>query len=273
MAEAHLYAWWHALCLPGKGYVYRGSSCSHDELNYEAAARWQTNTCAGTGKRHRRSSWLLRCLAPNSHSGLSSIFYLPMCPFFFGPVCASAAHLSSAAYAPRGDFDAADEDGSELQYYSRRSRHAFLLSSYFAPLSPTPRSSPPTSLPPQAFPSLSHQAKHALPDDWPLQINHLTPFVPDILRSIHTFSSRPLPLRTLAPTKFQLIGMACSLLASRPSFQRMQIPSDIDLSLQYILHRKPEPEPSALAEEGEHARGARAGEVHTYLSGRCSGEG
>ncbi|KAJ7814677.1 hypothetical protein B0H14DRAFT_2849741 [Mycena olivaceomarginata] len=139
---------------------------------------------------------------------------------------------------------------------------------------PRRSNSPLTSLPFQAFSALSHQAMQAPPDDWAPRINHLTPFVPDIPRSIHTYAlSRPLPLRALAPTRFQLVGMACSLLASGPSFQRTQLLSDIDPSLQHILHREPEPEPSALAEEGEHARGVRAGEVHTYLSGRCSGEG
>jgi hypothetical protein len=48
---------------------------------------------------------------------------------------------------------------------SRRSRYAFLLSSYFAPVAPTPRNSPFPFLLPQAFPPLSRQAKHALPHD------------------------------------------------------------------------------------------------------------
>jgi hypothetical protein len=59
------------------------------------------------------------------------------------------------------------------------------MSSYFAPVSPTPRSSPLTSLPLQAFSALSHQVMQALPDDWAPQINHPTPFVPDIPCSIH----------------------------------------------------------------------------------------
>ncbi|KAJ7814672.1 hypothetical protein B0H14DRAFT_3476817 [Mycena olivaceomarginata] len=118
--------------------------------------------------------------------------------------------------APTEEFDAADQDGSELHYCLKKVGLATSL--------------PPTS----SFP---------------------IPLPPGQAR----------PARRLAPSDksfdpFQLVGMACSLLASRPSFQQTQISSDIDPSLQHILHREPEPELSALAEEGEHAREAHAGE-------------
>ncbi|KAJ7801706.1 hypothetical protein B0H14DRAFT_3782511 [Mycena olivaceomarginata] len=71
--------------------------------------------------------------------------------------------------APTEEFDAADQDGSELHYYLKKVELATPL------------------FPPQAFPPPSRQTKHALPHDWPRQINHLTLFVPDVPRSIDTY--------------------------------------------------------------------------------------
>ncbi|KAJ7801568.1 hypothetical protein B0H14DRAFT_3489403 [Mycena olivaceomarginata] len=80
--------------------------------------------------------------------------------------------------APTEDLDVAGQDGSELQYY------LWVVEVRI----------------PRVIPS--HQAMHALLDDWSRQINQLTPFIPShafIRAELHTrFHFRP-PLRLPSP--------------------------------------------------------------------------